>query len=405
MVNKSFKHWLVLILCCGLSGAAIGISINTSGVFYTPVSQSLRILRGSFAMHMTIFSMVTAISSLFIPRLMEKYHYKLLLLIGVIVGVISTAAMGCVSTIPMFYLLGAIRGMSTSLFAGVPLTMIINNWFVEKHGLATSIVLSFSGIMGSFLSPILSTVINEYGWQTGYYVKAVLIFILCLPALLYPFSIEPRNQHLLPYGYIEKKEKEEIKIEEKNFKFTQISFIAFFIFGLFVSSITSVTQHLPGYGQSLGYNATIAATLLSAGMMGNIISKLVLGFLSDLIGTLKSTFIIIGVLIVGVVLLMLGISPSLSIIGAFFFGFAYGLGAVALPLLTKYFFGQQNYSQVYPKISFASNLGAALSISLVGYIYDYFGSYLYAFLLVSILIFICLMMLMIINKQTNNKKI
>ena len=33
------KHWLVLVCCCGLAAASIGISINSSGVFYTPVSK------------------------------------------------------------------------------------------------------------------------------------------------------------------------------------------------------------------------------------------------------------------------------------------------------------------------------------------------------------------------------
>ena len=48
------KHWSVLIYCCGLAAASIGISINSSGVFYTPVSKSLHILRGTFSMHMTL---------------------------------------------------------------------------------------------------------------------------------------------------------------------------------------------------------------------------------------------------------------------------------------------------------------------------------------------------------------
>lgn len=49
------KHWSVLICCCGLAAASIGISINSSGVFYTPVSKSLHMLRGTFSMHMTLF--------------------------------------------------------------------------------------------------------------------------------------------------------------------------------------------------------------------------------------------------------------------------------------------------------------------------------------------------------------
>ena len=43
------KHWLVLVCCCGLAAASIGISINSSGVFYTPVSKNLHMLRGTFA--------------------------------------------------------------------------------------------------------------------------------------------------------------------------------------------------------------------------------------------------------------------------------------------------------------------------------------------------------------------
>lgn len=53
------KHWSVLICCCGLAAASIGISINSSGVFYTPVSKSLHMLRGTFSMHMTLFSLAT----------------------------------------------------------------------------------------------------------------------------------------------------------------------------------------------------------------------------------------------------------------------------------------------------------------------------------------------------------
>ena len=49
MVSKSSKHWLVLIVCCGLAASSIGVSINSSGVFYTPVSTSLGIMRGTFS--------------------------------------------------------------------------------------------------------------------------------------------------------------------------------------------------------------------------------------------------------------------------------------------------------------------------------------------------------------------
>ena len=87
------KHWSVLICCCGLAAASIGISINSSGVFYTPVSESLHMLRGTFSMHMTLFFLLTAIMSLFVPKLYQKFSFKKILTFSVIIAVVSTAAM------------------------------------------------------------------------------------------------------------------------------------------------------------------------------------------------------------------------------------------------------------------------------------------------------------------------
>lgn len=393
MEDRSQKHYGVVGVCCGLAASSIGISINSSGVFYTAVSESLNIMRGSFSMHMTIFSLVTAISAFFIPKLMEKISYKLILSVSVIIAVLSTAAMSLATTIPMFYLLGALRGLSTSFFSIVPLTLIINQWFEKNHGLATSIVFGFSGIAGSLCSPVLSYFIENFGWQSGYLIKAGIILCLCLPAILYPFHINPREDGYLPYGYVEKTESERKSIPD--FHFLTIAFISFFVFSLFCSCITSFTQHFPGYGESLGYSVSTSALLLSAGMIGNVVSKLIIGALSDWLGAMKATMMMLFVIMVGIVLLIFGNNFILLIIGAFLFGSSYAIGAVSLPLLTKYFFQVDHYAKVFPSISFASNLGAAISLSMVGYIYDFFGSYLYGFVIAFIMVFIGVLLLVI----------
>ena len=392
------KHWSVLIYCCGLAAASIGISINSSGVFYTPVSKSLHMLRGTFSMHMTLFSLATAIMSLFVPKLYQKFSFKKILTISVIV---STAAMALGKNAISFYILGIIRGMSTSLFSIVPITMIINGWFEKKHGLATSIAFGFSGLGGTLCSPVLSSIISSFNWQMGYLLKAVILLLLCLPAVLYPFSMNAKDEGLLPYGYQEKQETAQNQTTS-SFHFMSVSFISFFIFGMLISCITSVTQHLPGYGESLGFPLTSCAILLSSGMMGNIVSKLVIGSLSDHFGEIKATLMMITVNILGIVLLIIGRSMTLLIIGAFLFGSCYSLGAVAVPLLTKYFFKTKNYARAFPTISFASNVGAAISLSMVGYIYDFFGSYIYAFIIALVMIFVSILLLMITTKTKEN---
>lgn len=171
---------------------------------------------------------------------------------------------------------------------------------------------------------------------------------------------------------------------------------------MLISCITSVTQHLPGYGESLGFPLTSCAILLSAGMMGNIVSKLIIGSLSDHFGEMKATLMMISVNILGIYLLIIGRSMTLLIVGAFLFGSCYSLGAVAVPLLTKYFFKTENYAKAFPTISFASNVGAAISLSMVGYIYDFFGSYIYAFIIALAMIFVSILLLMITTKTKEN---
>ncbi|MFQ9072721.1 MAG: hypothetical protein ACLR43_08295 [Faecalibacillus faecis] len=72
-----------------------------------------------------------------------------------------------------------------------------------------------------------------------------------------------KDEGLLPYGYQEKQETTQNQQHHHSI-LCPISFISFFIFGMLTSCITSVTQHLPGYGESLGFPLTSCAILLSS---------------------------------------------------------------------------------------------------------------------------------------------
>ena len=139
-------------------------------------------------------------------------------------------------------------------------------------------------------------------------------------------------------------------------------------------------------------------------MVGNVISKLVIGVMSDKIGPVKASSIMIIVNTFGIVLLIRSSSSIILLIGAFLFGSIYSVGAVGLPLLTKHFFGIDNYSKVFPIISFGSNLGAAFALSLVGYIYDFTNSYNVAFILGIGINILCLILMFIIVKRNERVK-
>ena len=375
--NKSYKHWVIIAVLCCLSASSIGLCTNSVGVFYVPVSESLHVLKGTFALHATLSSLATAFVSLLMPRLMKRYRYKLILIVGVFLTVVSTLLMALSQSVWLFYGLGIMRGIGVAMYGMVPLTMIITNWFVEKHGLATSIALSFSGLSGAIFSPMLSHWITTMGWQKAYLMMAVCIFVLTLPALLYSWSIDPQDMKLHPYGYQAVMPKTTFTPQTKINVFS-IGFICMCILTVLHTSITGISQHLSGMATSVGLSSSIGAMMISLAMFGNISTKLLIGFMSDLLTPVKASIIMIMMNMTSLFFLYNGMSlsqPVVLLVSSFAFGSIYSVGAVGIPLLTRYFFGADNYSYCYSIIGFLTNVGSSSSLAFIGYAYDFTGSY------------------------------
>lgn len=381
--SKSLKHWLVFAVSCGMSASAIGINLNVIGVFYTPVSQSLNVYRGTFALHATISSLALAFVSLYFAPLLNRFGWKPLLTGSVLLASFSTVLMAFTTSMWVFYLLGALRGVGAGLYAMVPLSLIINNWFEKKKGLAMSLAFGFSGIAGAIFSPVFTTLIQRIGWESSFIVMGIVMLLFTLPAILYPYSLDPKDDGYLPYGYETEEENGPTVIKKANwtnFSFTQKSFVFIALIGLLHTSITGISQHLPGFAESINLSSQTGGSMLSAVMIGNISFKLLIGSISDYLGIIKSTVLMILINILGIILILSVSHPVAQVASSFVFGSVFSVPSVSLPLLTTEFFGRALYVRIYPILSFVAGIGGALSMAVVGYVYDFTGSYSPAFL-------------------------
>ena len=103
--------------------------------------------------------------------------------------------------------------------------------------------------------------------------------------------------------------------------------------------------------------------------------------LTDKLGALRSSLVLLGVNIVALVLILLGARTAtrwMLVVGSLLYGSVYAVAAVGIALLTRRFFGDANYSNTYPKLSFISSIGCAVAIPAIGYVYDFTGAYDYA---------------------------
>lgn len=119
--------------------------------------------------------------------------------------------------------------------------------------------------------------------------------------------------------------------------------------------------------------------MMSLSMVGNILTKLLIGILSDKIGPVKACITMIGLNTGALLLCLYGSTVRSEVIlyaAALLYGSVYSVGAVGFSLLSRRFFGPANYSKAYSVVGLLTTTGSAISMPLIGYLYDFTGSYL-----------------------------
>lgn len=375
------RHIMVLIAMCGLAAASIGVTVNTAGVFYAPVAEDLGIGRGSVALAITILSMIASVIGIIIPKILKESNLKIMIIIAAAMMVGSTFGYTICNAIWQIYAFSVIRGIGTGIISFVTITMILNYWFLAKHGLFTSICMAFSGVPGVVLSPVFSKVIASSGWRTGFTVVAIATLVCILPAILFPISIRPETKGIQPYGYEEfMKAREAGKVLTMTgtnavFNFANPKFILAVFVTIASSVVSAVPQHFPGYATSIGFAAEAGALMLSVSMAFNIISKLAAGVMTDRMGAYKTVMWMSIVNIAAILLLLFFRQAWALYAGAGLYATTFATGAVGIAMISGYLFGMDYYPTVYPILSFVGGASNAAAATLVGTLYDTTGSY------------------------------
>ena len=403
----SRRYASIVVLMCCMAAATIGVAQNTPGVFYAPVSEDLGVLTGTYSFFGTMQLLSIALMSLVVPRLLKTFGIKWMVLMSMFCMVVSTVVLAFATSIRIIFLCGALRGVGCALCANIPITIIINNWFQAKNGTATSIALSFSGLAGAVFSPVLTWSIGAFGWRIAYLVQAGILVACMLPPLVLPLHVSPQEEGLLPLGAEPGEEAPRPQAAAKPakagprigvagksaasvapagavdvpFAFKSAAFVCFASFVFLHCLITGLAQHISGYAQSIGMTAGFGALLLSLSMVGNILSKLVIGMLTDKLGALRSSLVMLVANVLALALILIGARTAtrwMLVVGSSLYGSVYAVAAVGIALLTRRFFGDANYSKAYPTLSFISSVGCAVAIPAIGYVYDFTGAYDYA---------------------------
>lgn len=361
MKNKS--QLSVLVVCCCIIAASIGMLTNSAGVFFTPIAEDLGVGKGAVSMSLTLANIAYAFGGLMTVKVIHENNFKKMVFLFGTVYAISTALLSIAQSVILLYVFSLIRGASTGIAGMVLVTILINNHYKEGVGFATSIALGFSGIAGALLSLVFSWMIGIAGWRLTYVVEGILAFLLYLPCIVGPVSLNNRIK--------------EDAVESKDTTASTTGVVPLPIFVLvcayafLIASVTALPQHFP----SLASTAAVGSLMVSVTMVMNTAGKIILGALSDKIGAEKAlegygVLVVIGL----VVLVVCKSHPIFSIVGAVLVGLVYAMAAVGAVLLSHNLF-RESYNAYYPKVSLVGTISNALFTTAVGFVYDIANSY------------------------------
>jgi MFS family permease len=142
--------------------------------------------------------------------------------------------------------------------------------------------------------------------------------------------------------------------------------------------------HLANYATDMGIGPFAAATVVSVIGIGGIVGRLVMGSVSDKIGSLNSLIITSLLLSASLIFLIFARQLWMLYVFAVFFSFAYGGEIPQMTLLVGQFFGLTAVIALTGVTSAGIRAGGALGSWLGGEIFDVSHSYFIAFMITAI---------------------
>lgn len=356
---------LKIVALCGMASSAVGLFMNSVGVFFTPIANELGKSQGEVSMFSTILTFAIAIGSIIIPKIINTANYRKIYLISLLVSVAGVLGLSMSHSLVMLYGSSLLVGFGCCAYSVIMISLLISNSFDSNIGSITGLVFSFSGIAGAVLAPTFAAIINSAGWRTAFMVMAVFDVVFNIPGLICRFTFKETNDD----GSKEK------------FNFFSLKFISCFMVLTLMQFILGLPQHFNNFAITRNLSS-VGPLMVSACMIGNIVSKLIAGRLVDVIGNMKAFLIMCCAVVIGCILLLVGKNATVLLVGAALLGCVYSTTAVTIPLLIRETFGVDKYKVTYPVIAFGGNVTNALSLSVYGYMYDFTSSYNLAIIVV-----------------------
>lgn len=393
--RKFHYAWIIALVGFIIYWFVICIVSNCVGMFVKPVSEALGISRSRFSLTTTFVSVASMLMSLVVSRLYRRFTIKRVMLAA---GVILPLAYGCYSIAPniyVFYIISFITGFCTCALASVGVSTLISNWFNEKRGLAIAIAATGSGIGGIFMNPFIGSLITNLGFRRTYFVLAVIMAVTLIPCTLFLVRDRPSDMGLEPYGGAPEggADLQHSGMTAAEARKSPMLWMWMPVCVIVSATCNCVMQHTVAYATDLGYEYSFAAGIASLITASLAVGKIVMGTVFDKVGSRRAAVLSLSAFGVALGLYWFADHVAVLYVAAAIIGFGLSFSTVAYSVVTQDLFGKRDFAGIYSTLTIFAGLGGALGSPLIAGVYDLMGSYRLAWVTLSLLMVVNILLI------------
>lgn len=403
MNNTKQKFPVKIFILAMLVGAvSCSFTSNTTGLFYVPASEALGLSRTTFSLYYSWQALATFITLMFAGKFLANHREKFSMIV-ILCGIgtlLSYFLYSRANSMVLFYVGATLLGVCNAFDTSLLYSLLLNNWFAKKTNFFFGLATALTSLTATFFSPKLSVLVASNYRNAYLLIGAVVAVITVIVGLFAKYS--PDMVGLKPWGA----EENEAQSEKKENVLTGVKFEDAKKSGSIVlgcatifcgASLGFYTFAIPGYVGSLGYDAVVIGVVSSCYLVGGLVSRLLAGYLTDVIGVMKSLIICVAIGIIGILVLIFGAASGVAMVyvGSVLFGFGMCYSSCIPSIMTRDLYGSKDYAKIFSPISSMIWLGTMIMIPIYNAIYDLFGTYVPGMWLVIALLLISLVLLKI----------
>ncbi|MEC7837436.1 MAG: MFS transporter [Chloroflexota bacterium] len=384
LLSYQYRRWLVAGTTFLSVGTSIGFVQYAFQAFVLPLEEEFGWSRTQINLSLSL-----GIASSFIAplagRFLDKYGSTKIMSLSLLLVTLGFFMRGTMTDLWQLYLSSILLYVGIPGATQLPLGKLMGLWFPKIRGRMIGFTMAGNNFSAVVTVPIATFIILASGWRFAFFALGISTLIVLILVLI--FIRDDKNYKFESNDNNESKtgSKDDYELSDA----IRTTAFWFLVSGMTLQQFarTTVVIQLVPHFVAKGVSVGLASSMMSAFGVFAVISKLISGWLSDLI---PSRFILVIVVIFQMIgiQLVLADSQELMWIGSSLMGLGIGAMGVLGPAITTELFGLKKYSSIFGFINMPIAFPVIIGPIFSGIIFDRYKTYTLAFNLVELILII-----------------